>query len=89
MTRESLRLCGKARNCGGAACSSPCSVPVLLQVFTRYVVNRPFGWTSEACVIFYVWIVFWTRAFLLRERDHVTFTMVYERRRPPAGASWR
>ena len=47
----------------------------ILQIFTRYVLGRPFGWTSEACVIFYVWIVFWTSAFLVRERDHVAFTI--------------
>ena len=55
----------------------------LLQVFMRYVVNHPLGWTSEACVIFYIWVIFWTAAFLLRERDHVAFTMVYDAVRPP------
>jgi TRAP-type C4-dicarboxylate transport system permease small subunit len=55
----------------------------ILQIFTRYVIGRPFGWTSEACVIFYVWIVFWTSAFLVRERDHVAFTIFYEM--APAG----
>lgn len=50
----------------------------MLQIFTRYVLGRPFGWTSEACVIFYVWIVFFTSAFLVRERDHVAFTIFYE-----------
>ncbi|MBL4646861.1 MAG: TRAP transporter small permease subunit [Rhizobiales bacterium] len=48
----------------------------LLQVFMRYVVNQPLGWTSEACVILYIWAVFWTSAFLLKESDHITFTIV-------------
>ena len=56
----------------------------LLQVFMRYVVNHPLGWTSEACVIFYIWVIFWTAAFLLRERDHVAFTMVFDAASPPA-----
>jgi TRAP-type C4-dicarboxylate transport system permease small subunit len=56
----------------------------LLQVFMRYVMNRPLAWTSEACVIFYIWVIFWTSAFLLRERDHVSFSMVYDAARPPA-----
>ena len=56
----------------------------LLQVFMRYVVNHPLGWTSEACVIFYIWVIFWTAAFLLRERDHVTFSMIYDGVSPPA-----
>jgi TRAP-type C4-dicarboxylate transport system permease small subunit len=54
----------------------------MLQIFTRYVLGRPFGWTSEACVIFYVWIVFWTSAFLVHERDHVAFTIFYETASP-------
>ncbi|MCT7377098.1 TRAP transporter small permease [Chelativorans salis] len=48
----------------------------LLQVFTRYVINQPLGWTSEACVILYIWAVFWTSAFLLEEREHITFSML-------------
>lgn len=50
----------------------------LLQIFMRYVVNQPVGWTSEACVILYIWTVFWTSTFLLKERDHITFSILYE-----------
>jgi TRAP-type C4-dicarboxylate transport system permease small subunit len=50
----------------------------LLQIFMRYVVNHPLGWTSEACVILYIWTVFWTSTFLLRERDHITFSMLFD-----------
>lgn len=56
----------------------------LLQVFSRYVLNAPLGWTVEACVVFYLWTVFWTAAFLLRERDHVAFTMFSDAVPPPA-----
>jgi TRAP-type C4-dicarboxylate transport system permease small subunit len=56
----------------------------LLQVFMRYVINHPLGWTSEACVIFYIWVIFWTAAFLLKERDHVAFTMIFDAASPPA-----
>jgi TRAP-type C4-dicarboxylate transport system permease small subunit len=48
----------------------------LLQVFTRYVLNDPITWTQEFVLIAYIWIVFWCAAFLLRERDHITFDMV-------------
>jgi TRAP-type C4-dicarboxylate transport system permease small subunit len=48
----------------------------LLQVFTRYVLNDPVAWTQEFVLIAYIWIVFWCAAFLLRERDHITFDMV-------------
>jgi len=49
----------------------------LLQVFTRYILNDPVAWTQEFVLIAYIWIVFWCAAFLLREREHITFDMVY------------
>ena len=48
----------------------------LLQVFTRYVLNDPVAWTQEFVLIAYIWIVFWCSAFLLGERDQITFDMV-------------
>jgi hypothetical protein len=32
-----------------------------------------YGWTLEFCLALWVWIVFWGAAFVVRERDHVTF----------------
>ena len=49
----------------------------LLQVFTRYVLNDPVAWTQEFVLLVYIWIVFWCSAFLLREREHITFDMVF------------
>ena len=49
----------------------------LLQVFARYILNDPIGWTQEFVLIAYIWIVFWCAAFLLREREHITFDMVF------------
>ena len=50
----------------------------LIQVFARYVLNNPIGWTQEFVLIAYIWIVFWCSAFLVRERDHITFDMAFE-----------
>jgi TRAP-type C4-dicarboxylate transport system permease small subunit len=49
----------------------------VLQVFMRYVVNRPLEWTLEVCLIAYVWIAFWSAAFLVREDEHVAFNLIY------------
>lgn len=49
----------------------------LLQIFSRYVLQAPFGWTLELCLILWVWIVFFGCAFIVRERDHVTFDIFY------------
>ena len=56
----------------------------VLQVFMRYVVNRPLEWTLEVCLIAYVWIAFWSAAFLVDERDHVAFNLLYSGVRPGA-----
>lgn len=49
----------------------------LLQIFSRYVLRMPFGWTLELCLILWVWIVFLGNAFVVRERDHVSFDILY------------
>ena len=52
-------------------------ITFLLQIFSRYVLNSPFGWTLELCRILWVWIVFFGCAFLVREKDHVRFNLLY------------
>jgi TRAP-type C4-dicarboxylate transport system permease small subunit len=59
----------------------------LVQVFARYILNNPIGWTQEFVLIAYIWIVFWCGAFLVRERDHITFDMAFEAL--PSGARRR
>lgn len=50
----------------------------LLQIFSRYVLLKPFGWTVELCLTLWLWIVFFGCAFLVRQRDHVTFDILYQ-----------
>ena len=38
--------------------------------------NR-YGWTLEFCLLMWVWIVFWGNSFIVRQRDHVIFDIVY------------
>ena len=52
-------------------------ITFLLQIFSRYVLNSPFGWTLELCRILWVWIVFFGCAFVVKEKDHVTFDILY------------
>ncbi len=49
----------------------------LLQIFSRYVLAEPFGWTVELCLTLWIWIVFWGNAFIVKHEDHVTFDMFY------------
>jgi C4-dicarboxylate transporter DctQ subunit len=52
-------------------------ITFLLQIFSRYVLLTPFGWTLELCLILWVWIVFFGCAFIVQEKDHVTFDIFY------------
>jgi len=49
----------------------------VLQIFSRYVLVSPFGWTLELCLTLWIWIIFWGNAFVVRDADHVTFDLIY------------
>lgn len=49
----------------------------LLQIFSRYVLADPFGWTLELCLTLWLWMVFWGNAFVVRHDEHVTFDVFY------------
>ncbi len=49
----------------------------LLQIFTRYVISASLGWTVELCLTLWLWLIFWSSAFLLRDQDHVRFDVLY------------
>ncbi len=50
----------------------------VLQIFSRYVLESPFGWTLEACLTLWVWLVFWGCAFVVSHKEHVTFDVLYQ-----------
>jgi C4-dicarboxylate transporter DctQ subunit len=52
-------------------------VSFLLQIFFRYVLNRPLGWTEEVTVLCWVWVVLWSAAFLLSDAEEVRFDIIY------------
>lgn len=41
-----------------------------------------YGWTLEFCLLLWVWLVFWGNAFVVRDRDHVTFDILFLAVRP-------
>ncbi len=48
----------------------------LLQIHLRYFFT-PAGWTLELIGILWVWVIFFSCAFIVRERDHVKFDIIY------------
>src|SRR5262245_52232508 len=49
----------------------------LIQIFFRYVLNYPVGWTEELSILCWMWGVLWGAAFIVSERDEVRFDIVY------------
>jgi TRAP-type C4-dicarboxylate transport system permease small subunit len=49
----------------------------LAETFPWLGTIEPLGWTLELCLILWIWIVFFGCAFNVRERDHVTFDILY------------
>jgi C4-dicarboxylate transporter DctQ subunit len=62
----------------------------ILQVFIRYTARTEwiaktipifdpnlYGWTLEFCLVLWIWLVFWGSALIVRERDHVSFDLIY------------
>ncbi len=54
----------------------------ILQIVSRYIIRQPLGWTLELCLLSWVWLVFWSAAFTLKEKDHVRFTVLIDHVRP-------
>ena len=48
-----------------------------IQVGARFLFNRPLPWTDEAAVILYVWVILWSAALIVPEREHVAFDLVW------------
>ena len=47
------------------------------KIFTRYFEHDEAVWADEVLVILFIWIIFWANAFLLRDKDQITFDLVY------------
>jgi C4-dicarboxylate transporter DctQ subunit len=49
----------------------------LVQIFFRYVLNNPVGWTEELSILCWMWGILWGAAFVVTESDEVRFDIVY------------
>jgi C4-dicarboxylate transporter, DctQ subunit len=49
----------------------------ILQIFARYVLNSPLGWTEEVSTLMWIWGVLWGAVFVLDEKDEVRFDIIY------------
>src|ERR1700761_2551383 len=62
-----------------AACAMFAAVFLIFnyKILTRYFEHDEAVWADEVLVILFVWIVFWANAFLLREKQQITFDLFY------------
>lgn len=56
----------------------------LLQIAARYIFGWSMGWTIELSLSLWLWLVLFSCAFVLRERDHVKFDVLVATMRPGA-----
>ena len=49
----------------------------IIQIGARFVLNKPLPWSDEAAVILYIWVILWAAAFVVPEREHVVFDLVW------------
>lgn len=54
----------------------------IAQIAARYIFNLPVGWTVEACLTLWLWLVLWGAAFCLGDKDHVKFDLLYQTASP-------
>lgn len=46
------------------------------QIASRYLLAEPLGWTVELLLTLWLWLVFWTGAFCVKESDHIRFDVL-------------
>ena len=49
----------------------------IIQIFARYVLNSPVGWSEEVIITTWLWTVLWGAAFILRESEEIRFDIIY------------
>jgi TRAP-type C4-dicarboxylate transport system permease small subunit len=49
----------------------------VIQVAARFLWRQPLPWSDEAAVILYVWIILWSAALVVPQREHVAFDLLW------------
>jgi C4-dicarboxylate transporter, DctQ subunit len=49
----------------------------IIQIFARYVLNNPVGWSEEVIITAWLWTVLWGAAFVISEAEEIRFDIIY------------
>jgi TRAP-type C4-dicarboxylate transport system permease small subunit len=53
-------------------------VAFIVQIFMRYVLNWPVGWSTEVCALAWLWGILWGSSFVLAEEEEIRFDILYQ-----------
>jgi len=89
VTRERVlaRLLKLGRRAAEAASTAAFAAMFLLfiaGVVMRYAFGQPLQWSDELITVIFIWIVFLTEAFVISEREQITFDAFYDLMGPRA-----
>jgi TRAP-type C4-dicarboxylate transport system permease small subunit len=70
-------LLKKAADTIGGVLFAALFVVFIVQIAARFGFNKPLPWTDELAVVLYVWVILWAAAFVVAEREHVVFDLVW------------
>lgn len=69
----------KAANVVGGGLFLTLFIVFLIQISARFGFGKPLAWTDEAAVILYIWVILWSAAVVVPEREHVVFDLIWNR----------
>jgi TRAP-type C4-dicarboxylate transport system permease small subunit len=72
-----VRWTGRIANAIGGALFLALFVVFIIQITARFGFSKPLPWTDEAAVILYIWTILWAAAFVVPQREHVVFDLVW------------
>ena len=72
-----MRWPGRIANAIGGALFLALFVVFIIQITARFGFSKPLPWTDEAAVILYIWTILWAAAFVVPQREHVVFDLVW------------
>ena len=49
----------------------------IIQIFARYALNNPIGWSEEVIITAWLWTVLWGAAFVVSEAEEIRFDIIY------------
>jgi TRAP-type transport system small permease protein len=78
MPTRLLRILATTAEAVSAAAFAAMFLLFLAGIFARYVLGRPLVWSDELIMVIFLWLVFLTEAFVITEREQVTFDGIYD-----------